>query len=88
MKKYISVAQMGDLMGISRIAVFKKIKKGYLKAEQFGKAYLIEGEYAKQYAEEYNHSKGLSQKRKEAIKKAVEKITAEYSETFKLLGKN
>lgn len=40
-KKFVSTIQAAKVLGISRIAVFKRIKKGKLKATQIGRGYLI-----------------------------------------------
>ncbi len=40
-KQYFSVPQCAQFLGISRIAVFKKIKKGTLKAEKIGRSFVI-----------------------------------------------
>jgi len=39
--RYMSVAQAAQRLGISRIAVFKKIKKGQMKAQKMGRSYAI-----------------------------------------------
>lgn len=38
---YLSVAEAAVELGVSRVAVFKKIKKGQLKAERMGRSYAI-----------------------------------------------
>ncbi|MCA9402350.1 MAG: excisionase family DNA-binding protein [Candidatus Omnitrophica bacterium] len=38
---YLSVAEAAARLGISRIAVFKKIKKGQLRAERMGRSYAV-----------------------------------------------
>ncbi len=40
-EKYFSTAEVAEMLGISRIAVFKKIKSGKLKAMQVGRGYVI-----------------------------------------------
>lgn len=40
-EQYISVAQAAGELGVSRIAVFKKIKKGQIKACRIGRSYAI-----------------------------------------------
>ena len=40
-ERYLSVAQVAKKLGISRIAVFKKIKKGQIKAQRMGRSYAI-----------------------------------------------
>ena len=40
-EKFFSTAEVAGMLGISRIAVFKKIKTGKLKAMQVGRGYVI-----------------------------------------------
>lgn len=40
-EKYFSTAEVAEMLGISRIAVFKKIKSGKLPAMQVGRGYVI-----------------------------------------------
>ena len=39
--KYLSIKELADILGISRIAVYKKVKKGQIKAIKIGKSYAI-----------------------------------------------
>lgn len=39
--KYYSTTEVARLLGISRIAVFKKIKQGKIKAEKIGRNYIV-----------------------------------------------
>ena len=39
--QYYSVAEAARILGISRIAVFKKIQKGQMKAQKIGRSYAI-----------------------------------------------
>lgn len=83
---YISVAELAKMLGISRIAVFKKIKKGQIPAEKIGRSYVIS---MKNVDDLLNHKQidVLTEDRKEEIKTAVQKVIKEYGETLKLLGK-
>jgi len=84
--KYISVAELAKMLGISRIAVFNKIKKGQIPAEKIGRSYAISMEHVNEIIS--GPSVGvLTDDKKEEIKKAVEKVVREYGETLKLLGK-
>ena len=84
--KYISVAELAKMLGISRIAVFNKIKKGQIPAEKIGRSYAISMEHVNEIIS--GSSVGvLTDDKKEEIKKAVEKVVREYGETLKLLGK-
>ena len=40
-KEFVSTSELAKLLGISRIAVFKKIKKGEIRAEKIGRAFVI-----------------------------------------------
>ncbi|HUC88979.1 MAG TPA: helix-turn-helix domain-containing protein [Candidatus Paceibacterota bacterium] len=83
---YISVAELAKMLGISRIAVFNKIKKGQIPAEKIGRSYAISMEHVNEIVSGSNSSV-LTEDKKSEIKKAVEKVVKEYGETLKLLGK-
>lgn len=85
-RKYISVTELAKMFGISRIAVFKRIKKGQIPAEKIGRSYAISMDDVNEIIQETN-LKTLTEERKEIIKKAVEKTVKEYGETLRLLGK-
>ncbi len=80
-KQFYSTQEVADLLGISRVAVFKKIKSGEIKAEKLGRNYLIKKENLPQIL-----GKELSAKDKELIDQAVAKTVAEYGQTLKLLA--
>ncbi len=40
-EKYISIPKMAKILGISRIAVYRKVKKGQIEAVRFGRNYAI-----------------------------------------------
>ena len=79
---YISVAQMANLLGISRIAVYKKIKKGQIKAVRIGRSFAIPGKHLSNII-----GKTLSDENKKIIEKAVKKTFKDYGQVIKLLGK-
>jgi excisionase family DNA binding protein len=81
-KKYITTTELAKLLGISHVAVFKKIKRGQIKAEKFGRIFLIDRENLPEILDTK-----LSAGEKKEIEKAVEKTVKEYGETIKLLGK-
>jgi len=85
-KSYISVAELAKILGISRVAVFKRIKKGQIPAEKIGRAYIIDAAEVAKIAGK-NGQISLTEEKKAVIKKAVEKVVEEYGETLKLLGK-
>ena len=83
---YMSVAELAKMLGISRVAVFNKIKKGQIPAEKIGRSYAISMEHADEIAGGKSFNV-LTEEKKAEIKKAVAKVVREYGETLKLLGK-
>lgn len=81
MSEFITVSQLADILGISRVAVLKKIKKGQIKAIRIGHNYAI----PKKYIDEIM-GKSLSKKEKQLIRDAVKKTVKEYGEVLKKLG--
>ena len=80
--EYITISQLAHILGISRIAVYKKIKNGQIKAIRAGKIYLISTSAISNIL-----GKGLTEKDKKEIDKAITKTVKEYGEVLKLLGK-
>ncbi len=81
---FISVTELANMLGVSRVAVFKRIKKGQIPAEKIGRAYAISMEHV---TELINGTKVLTESKKAEIREAVEKVVREYGETLRLLGK-
>jgi excisionase family DNA binding protein len=85
MTKYISVAELAKILGVSRITVFNKIKNNKIPAEKLGRAYAIPMEFVRNT---FFHDTGvLTEEKKKNINKIVERVIREYGETLKLLGK-
>lgn len=84
MKKneYITISQLAKILGITRIAVYKKVKKGQIKAIKVGRFHLIPQKYVDNIL-----GKVLSANEKNKIDKAVRRTVAEYGEVLKLLGR-
>lgn len=80
-KEFYSVPEVAKILGVSRIAIFKKIKKGEIKAERIGRNYAIE-------SSELAHifGKKISAQDKKELDKAIRKVFKDYSETLRLLG--
>ena len=81
-KELLSTGEAARILGISRIAVFKKIKSGTIKAQKAGRNFIIE-------KKELGDVLGsvLRGDRKREIEKAVKKVVEEYGTALKLLGK-
>lgn len=81
-KDYLTIKELADLIGISRVAVFNRIKLGKIKAEKIGRNYVI---YRKNLPDMLNTS--LNSADKEKIDKGIRKVLKDYGETIKMLGK-
>ncbi len=81
-KQYISIAELADLLGISHVAVWKRVKNGQIQAEKVGKMYVITNR-------EVVHILGqkTSARDKSRIEKAVKKTVKDYGEVLRKLGK-
>jgi excisionase family DNA binding protein len=78
---FLSTSQLAQLLGISRIAVFKKIKKGQIKARKVGRNYIINQNDVGNIL-----GTSLSAQDKHVVDAAVNKTLSEYGETLRLLG--
>lgn len=81
-KGLLTTTEVAKILGISRIAVFKKIKNGQIKAQRVGKNFVISKNTLHEILEEV-----LSPARKKEIEAAVKKTVKEYGQTLKLLGR-
>jgi len=80
--EFMTIPQLAKILGISRIAVYNKVKNGEIKAIRIGRNYAIN---VKDIVDIIGQE--LSKKDKEEIDKAVTKAVAEYGEVLKLLGR-
>ncbi|NCO44596.1 helix-turn-helix domain-containing protein [Candidatus Wolfebacteria bacterium] len=81
-KKFFSTTEVALFLGISRQAVFKKIKAGEIKARKIGRNFVIDRKDLSEIV-----GKVLNQKQKLEIQESVDKTVREYGETLKLLGR-
>ena len=79
---YITIPELAKILGLSRIAVFKRVKKGAIKAVKIGRNYAIPRAYIDSIL-----GKTLGDSDKKEIDMAVKKTVKEYGRTLKLLGK-
>ncbi|MFH0853675.1 MAG: excisionase family DNA-binding protein [bacterium] len=80
-KQFISTTEAAKILGVSRIAVFDRIKKGKIPAKKVGRNFIIE----KNQIVKGNNTK-IADKEKEVINKAVERTLKDYGETLKQLA--
>jgi len=80
--KYISIPELAKLLGISRIAVYKKVRKGQIRAVKIGRNFAIPKKYISGII-----GKDLNEQNKKEIDNAVRKTVQEYGEVLRLLGR-
>ena len=80
--KYISIPELANILGISRIAVYKKVKKGQIKAVKIGRNFAIPKKYVSNIV-----GKSLDKEDKHMISKAIKRTVKEYGEVLKRLGR-
>ncbi len=80
-KEFITTTELAKILGISRIAVFKRIKRGQIKAIRVGKNFIISKDSLPEVL-----GRILSEKNKREIETAVKKTVKEYGQTLRLLG--
>ena len=80
-KSYITVTELAELLGISHVAVWKRIKKGQIKAERIGHMYVITDKEVAHILRKKPTAKDKSQ-----IEKAVRKAVRDYGEVLRKLG--
>jgi len=81
-EKYLTIPQVAKLLGISRIAVYKKVKNGQIKARKIGRSYAIP-----QNAVGGIRGRPLSISEKQRVDATIRRVVKEYGETLRLLGK-
>lgn len=81
-EEYISLPELAKILGISRIAVYKKVKKGEIPAQKIGRNYALNKRYLANIL-----GKKLSGREKKVISAAVAKTVKEYGEVLKMLGR-
>ena len=79
---YITIPELAKILGLSRIAIFKRVKKGAIKAVKIGRNYAIPRAYVDSIL-----GRTLGDSDKKEIDMAVKKTVKEYGRTLKLLGK-
>ncbi|HRD02965.1 MAG TPA: helix-turn-helix domain-containing protein [Candidatus Saccharicenans sp.] len=79
--EFMTIPQLARLLGLSRIAVYNRVKSGEIKAIRIGRTYAINTEDIADIL-----GKTLTKKGKEEIDRAIKKTVDEYGEVLRLLG--
>ncbi len=80
-KEFYSTVEIAQILGVSRQAIFKRIKIGDIKATKVGRNFIIS---RAELPEILDHE--LSNKSKDEINAVVKRLLDEYGETLRLLG--
>jgi len=86
-ERYISIAQLAKMLGVSRIAVYKKVKAGKIKAIRIGRSFAVPKAYLAKVTVDVS-GRPLKPVEKKVIEKAVDKTVREYGEVLKRLGRD
>ena len=81
-KKYLTIPELAKLIGVSRIAVYNRVKKGQIPAIKIGRTYVIMDQEIADIL-----GKEATREGKKRIDAAVHKTVQEYGELLKRLGK-
>ena len=77
-----STQEVANILHLSRIEVFRKIKAGKIKAEKIGRNYVIPYESLEEILGET-----IGTNKRKEIEKVIDKALKEYGEAFKKLSK-
>ena len=80
--RYFSIPDVALLLGMSRVAVYKKVKRREIRAIKLGRTYGISSVYVGQLL-----GKNVGQVRRKQIDRAVKRVVREYGELLRMLGK-
>jgi excisionase family DNA binding protein len=81
-ENYITIPELAKLLGLSRIAVYKRVKKGLIPARRIGRDYVITDQTVSDIL-----GRKVSDQGKKQINDAVHRTVREYGEVLKLLAK-
>ena len=82
MKKYLTITEVAKALGLTREAVFYRIKTGKIEAEKAGNMFIITDKDIIDVL-----TKEVTEKKKKLNDMVVKRAVKEYSEVFKRLSK-
>ncbi len=81
-EKYITIPQLAKLLGVSRVAIYNRVKKGQIPARKIGRDYAITDETVADIL-----GRKVTDQGKKQIDGAVHRTVREYAEVLKRLAK-
>ena len=82
MANYLTTKDLARQLGVSRITVFNRIKKGQIPAERIGRSYAIKEDVAERLIRIHNAPMDEAW-----IDRGVERVVAQYGDVLKWLSK-
>ena len=79
--QYLSIPNAAAILGMSRIAVYRQVKKGEIKSIKIGKTYGIPQSSLAEIRGGF-----IGPAKKKRINRAVKKVVREYGEVLRKLG--
>ena len=80
-EKYITIPELAKLLGVSRIAIYNRVKKGQIPAAKIGRTYVITDKTIAEIL-----GKEVTSKGKKRIDAAVRRTVREYGPVLKQLA--
>jgi excisionase family DNA binding protein len=81
-ERYVTIPELAKLLGVSRIAIYKRVKKGEIHATKVGRTYLITDKTVGEIL-----GRNATPQGKKRIDAAVDRAVREYGEALKRLAK-
>ena len=81
-ENYLTIPELAKLLGVSRIAIYNRVKKGQIPATKIGRTYVITDETVASIL-----GKKVTAEGKKRIDAAIDRTVREYGNVLKLLGK-
>ena len=81
-REYVTIPELAKVLGISRIAVYNRVKQGKIPAIRIGRSFGVPAA-----AVEGLTGRVLTGPDKAEVERAVRRTVKEYSEVLKLLGR-
>jgi excisionase family DNA binding protein len=80
-EKYITIPELAKLLGVSRIAIYNRVKKGHIPATKIGRTYVITDQTIADIL-----GKEVTSRGNEQIDAAVRRTVREYGSVLKQLA--
>ena len=82
MEKLVTIPELAKMLGVSRIAIYNRVKKGEIPATKVGRTYVITDKTVADIL-----GRRVTAKGKKLISDAVHKTVEEYGEVLKQLSR-